>query len=212
MNICIGIISYFPDDPNLRKERVTRANKVIDDCNRLFNLPIIIIAQNWKNINCIYDNATIYKYDNKLGITGARKELRRKFLESNYDYLIMLDDDAKLIGTPEDAKFYIYQITQHPGANYGVYKAMLLKLFAISKEMFREIDYPDGEAENGDFFEDMYLIMALEKKWPERKFLFSRGSLNDVSDSANDPNSTWYYKQYNKHDIGDRTRAMIREL
>lgn len=105
----------------------------------------------------------LFKYD-KLGITGARKKLREIFLDSEYDYMIMLDDDAKLVGTQEDANVYIHQIHSHPGARYGIYKTYLLKLFAISKDMFKEIDYPDGDAENGDFFEDMYLIMALEKK------------------------------------------------
>ena len=56
--------------------------------------------------------------------------------------------------------------------------------------MFKEVDYPEGEAENGDFFEDMYLIMLLNKLYPENKFLFTRNTLNDISDSANDPNST----------------------
>lgn len=210
MKICIGIISYFPDGDK-RNVRIDRANKVIDDCNRLFNLPILIIAQNWNDLECNKSNVTVFKYD-KLGITGARKKLREVFLDSEYDYMIMLDDDAKLVGTQEDAKTYLHQIEMHPGSRYGIYKTYLLKLFAISKDMFREIDYPAGEAENGDFFEDMYLIMALEKKWPSRKFLFTRTSLNDVSDSANDPDSTWYHKQFNKHDIGDRTRSMIKEL
>ena len=212
MKICIGIISYFPDDERLRKVRSEKLDKVLRDCNNLFNLPVIIIAQNWKNIRCSLKNVNVLYYENKLGITGARRELRRVFLESEYDYLIMLDDDAKLIGTPEDAYYYLNQIQEHPGKWFGVYKTFLLKLFAISKEMFKEIDYPKGEAEDGAFFEDMYLIMALEKKFPKNKFVFKRTSLNDVSDSANDPDSTWYHRQYNKHDIGDRTRAMIKEL
>ena len=210
MKICIGIISYFPDD-NKREIRIERAKKAIEDCNKLFDLPIIIVAQNWKGVMLYDDNLHIHRYD-KLGITGARKELRKLFLDSEYDYMIMLDDDARLVGTKDDAREYLRTIENHPGARYGIYKTYLLKLFAISKEMFKEIDYPDGEASNGDFFEDMYLIMALEKKWPSRKFLFARRTLNDTSDSANDPDSTWYHKQFDKHKIGDRTRAMIKEL
>lgn len=211
MKICIGIISYFPDDKELRNIRIDRLNKTIFDCNRLFNLPIIIVAQNWKGVMIYDDNLHIHRYD-KLGITGARRELRKLFLDSEYDYMIMLDDDAKLVGTHSDASLYLDQIENHPGKWYGIYKSQLLKLFAISKDMFKEVDYPEGEAENGDFFEDMYLIMLLNKLYPENKFLFTRNTLNDISDSANDPNSTWYHKQFNKHDIGDRTRAMIKEL
>lgn len=211
MKICIGIISYLPDDKELRNIRIDRLNKTILDCNRLFNLSILIIAQNWNDFTLDYDNVIPFYYD-KLGITGARKELRNKFINSDFDYLIMLDDDAKLVGTRSDASLYLDQIENHPGKWYGVYKSQLLKLFAISKDMFREVDYPEGEAEHGDFFEDMYLIMLLNKLYPRNKFLFTRNTLNDISDSANDPNSTWYHKQFNKHDIGDRTRAMIKEL
>lgn len=211
MKICIGIISYLPDDKELRNVRIDRLNKTILDCNRLFNLPILIISQNWNDFTLDYNNVIQFYYD-KLGITGARKELRNKFLNSDFDYLIMLDDDAKLVGTSSDASLYLDQIENHPGKWYGIYKSQLLKLFAISKDMFKEVDYPDGEAEKGDFFEDMYLIMSLNKLYPKNKFLFTRNTLNDISDSANDPNSTWYHKQFNKHDIGDRTRAMIKEL
>ena len=210
MKICIGIISYFPDD-NKREIRIERAKKVIEDCNKLFNLPIIIVAQNWKGVMIYDDNLHIHRYD-KLGITGARKELRKLFLDSEYDYMIMLDDDAKLVGTKDDAREYLRTIENHPGARYGVYKTYLLKLFAISKEMFKEIDYPDGEASNGDFFEDMYLIMALNKKYPDKKFIFTRGGIDENSNSASDPLSTWYHRQFHKKQMGDRTREMIRNL
>ena len=36
------------------------------------------------------------------------------FLELDYDYLIMLDDDAELIGTKQDAQKYLTQIDQNP--------------------------------------------------------------------------------------------------
>ncbi len=115
MKICIGIISYFPYDEALRKVRLEKLDAVIKNCNFLFNLPIMIIAQNWKNLVCNLPNVNVINYETKLGITGARRELRKKFLESEYDYIVMLDDDAKLIGTPEDARRYIHQIHEHPG-------------------------------------------------------------------------------------------------
>ena len=95
--------------------RIEKLDAVIKNCNFLFNLPIMIIAQNWKNLVCNLPNVNVINYENKLGITGARRELRKKFLESEYDYIVMLDDDAKLIGTPEDARRYIHQIHEHPG-------------------------------------------------------------------------------------------------
>ena len=77
-------------------------------------MPIIIVAQNWGD-DIEIEHATVFKYANKLGITEARRKLREIFLDSDYDYLIMLDDDAKLVGTKEDADKYIQQIEDHPG-------------------------------------------------------------------------------------------------
>lgn len=46
MDKCIGIISYLPDDINVREYRKDKLLKLINTLNNLFNLPIIIIAQN----------------------------------------------------------------------------------------------------------------------------------------------------------------------
>lgn len=216
MNICVGIISYLPDDPEVRQKRLNKLNTLVTKCDELFKLPIIIIAQNWKNLDNIshLKNSTliIYKYNNPLGITGARRALRNKFIGSQFDYLIMLDDDSELSGTEHGAKDYLDQIRNHPGM-YGIFKSMLLKLFAISKEMYQLIDFPDLEAGRGEFFEDMYLIMALNKKYPQKKFTFNKtGQINESSNSSSDPLSTWYHRQYTKRQMGDRTRSMIRSL
>ena len=216
MKICIGIISYLPDDKTNRDIRLSRLNSLINKCNFLFDIPIMIIAQNWDNIKLNGEfkrksNLIVYRYENKLGITGARRELRKKFLESDFDYLVMLDDDANLVGLKEDADLYLNTIRSNPG-KWGAYKTFLLKLFAISKDVYKLVDFPEGEAENGDFFEDMWLIMYLDKMHSNKKFLFKRTSLNDKSDSSKDPYSTWYHNQFNKHNIGDNTRAMIKDL
>lgn len=213
MTKCIGIISYFPDN-NTRKIRLEKLNRLITKCDELFNLPIIIIAQNWKDDELsshINSDIVIYSYSKPLTITGARRELRRRFLELGYDYLIMLDDDISLSGTKPAADRYLKQIDEHPKM-FGTFKQLTLQLFAISKEVFAVIDYPDGTPENADFFEDMWLIMALKKLYPDKFFSFVKGGLDPAGNAANDENSTWYHKQFNKHSIGDKTRAMIRAL
>ncbi len=158
MTKCIGIISYLPDDGHLRKIRVDKLNKLLSKCDELFSLPIIIIAQNWKDDvdlpKLSKSTITIYKYDIKLGITGARRELRRRFLELEYEYLIMLDDDINLVGNKQSADNYIRQIDNHPG-DFGTFKQLTLQLFAISRDLYSQIDFPEGEIMNGDFFEDM---------------------------------------------------------
>ena len=102
----------------------------------------------------------------------------------------MLDDDCVLSGTVSGGREYIKQIEDHPDG-FGIFKSLLLKLFAISKEVYKSIDFPDLEAANGDFFEDMYLILALSKKYPSKKFNFKRNnSLMEESNSSSDNLST----------------------
>ena len=192
-----------------------KLNELLLRCDELFGLPIIIVAQNWKDdtelVNLSKSTVTIYKYDIKLGITGARRELRKRFLESDFEYLIMLDDDIHLVGNKQSADNYIKQIENHPG-DFGTFKSLTLQLFAISKDMFSKIEYPAGEVANGDYFEDMWLIQALKKLYPDNFFSFVRGNLDPQGNAANDVYSTWYHKQFVKREIGDRTRAMIKQL
>ena len=111
MNICIGIISYIPD--SMRNSREENIQNLFTKLDELFpDQPIIIIKQNWKNFNPSTNHKIIeYNYD-RLGILKARKVLREKFLSSEFDYMIMLDDDCKIIGS--DSSGYLKQIEDHP--------------------------------------------------------------------------------------------------
>lgn len=46
MKVCIGIVSYLPEDEQVRAVRVKRLNHLLDQCKRLYGLPVLIIAQN----------------------------------------------------------------------------------------------------------------------------------------------------------------------
>lgn len=214
MKVCIGIISYLPDDKVKRAHRIGKLNSLLLQCDTLFKLPIVVVAQNWDEISLpalSNSKMIIYNYSDKLGITEARRVLRNIFIKSEYDYLIMLDDDIKLVGTQTGFDLYLNKINNNPG-KYGIFKSLTLQLFAISKDMYSKIDFPNGDPLDGDFFEDMWLIMALEKLYPKNKFNFDRGLIDAVGDAAKDPDSTWYYGQINKHKIGDNTREMISKL
>lgn len=212
MNICIGIISYLPKEEKVREARKNKLVSLINKCNELFNLPILIVAQNWDDsvYSELPENVSISHFPEALGITGARNELRRLFLLDSYDYLIMLDDDCELSGTKSGANDYIKQIEDHPNMA-GVFKGTLLKLFAISKEVFFDYKFDGGEPINGEVFEDILFVNRLKIECPEKIFQFRRHfELNEKSDNYMDPDSTWYHGQYNKHEMGDRTRRLLR--
>ncbi len=192
LNKLIGIISYFPDDSRITNARYKKLCNLLTKCHQLFNLPIIIVAQNWKSELVRVPCVTVYRYENKLGIVGERKELRRIFLNSNYDYLIMLDDDCELEGT--SGIEYLNQIDENPDC-FIEYNKTLLKLFAISKSVFKEVDYDDINPENGEGFEDRIFVNKLRNKFPEKRREFKNLKVEQHSISTNDDLSTWYTNQ-----------------
>ena len=211
MNKVIGIISYLPSDQRVRKVRIQRLSKLLEQCKNLFDLPVLIIAQNWKDTTFNFDNITVYHHDNPLGIIPARKELREIFLNSEYDYLIMLDDDCELFkATPDSIADYLRQIDKHPNM-YGKFSGTNLKLFAISKYVYSKVDYPEViDPTDGGIFEDIYLVSLLDKTQKNNCFVFNRRSgLQDISNSSRDKFSTWYTGQFNKKQMGDRTRSLV---
>ena len=155
LNAVTGIISYFPDD--IREQRRQRLRDLLEQLNKLFKLPIIIIAQNWLEEDLkIFDglkNQQIFIYTfPKLGITKARMTLREKFIESEYDYLIMLDDDMVMKDNPYLAKQWLDQIKDK---EYYYTSNFLSNFCAISKEGMKKVFYDeDVDSSQGTGFED----------------------------------------------------------
>ena len=210
----IGIISYLPDNRKTRSNRFTKLNQLISKCNELFNLPILIIAQNYNKaeIDSISSvkNITMSLHD-KLGITGARKQLRKEFLESDHDYLIMLDDDCTVDGNETGVKRYFDDIDKHP-EGFGIFQLSLLKLFAISKSLYSQVEFPDVNPEDGEGFEDRVFVHGvLEKYYSKYKYQFTDTvNLTQTSISTKDPNTTWY-KGQNLDKMNNNTSKYIRE-
>lgn len=199
IKVAIGIVSYLPDDKEIREVRTTKLFNLIRKCQEIFyNVPFIIIAQNYhtesKDILKVAPHSTIVSCQDKLGITGARKYLRNVFLNSEYDYLIMLDDDCTLSGDYNSGKLYLQQIEEHPGRFYE-FNRTLLKLFAISKEIFSKEDYEDVSPEKAEGFEDRIFVNKLRKKYPDRQYTFIKHNLSESSISTKDTYSTWYTNQ-----------------
>jgi len=195
MEKVIGIISYLPDDEKVRKARKELLSKLINKCDYLFDIPIFIIAQNWRkadendicSINCL-----LYKYNKPLGIVGARNELRNKFLNSSYDYLIMLDDDSIISG--EDGSKYLKQIDENPNC-FIEFNKTRLKLFAISREIFQKEIFDDINPEDEGGFEDRIFVNKLRVKYPESRKFFNETGISENSIATKDTYSTWYKNQ-----------------
>jgi len=213
-NAIIGIISYLPDNEKIRNNRFKKLCNLIDQCNFIFgNLPIMIIAQNWKDneVEKLYKPNIICLRFDKLGIVGARNKLREKFLESKYNYLIMLDDDVTLKGGPREGIEYLRQLNLYKNG-FWEFNLTLLKLFAISKDLFKLEKFDKNiNPENADGFEDRIFVNKLRVKYPQLKHQFNIGGLTQSSISTKDPDSTWYSNQDIKQ-MREKTNNIIDNL
>lgn len=99
--IMVGVISYLPDDPKVRKVRWSTSTtcfaNLIILCQEL-GVPLHVVTTNWKESefkdlgtsNIIYHTIDM---DNR-GAAVSRNELLKTFYNSGCDYLLMCDDDA----------------------------------------------------------------------------------------------------------------------
>ena len=198
MKILIGIISYLPKDSNVRKHRLDTLVKLIHRCNYLFRLPIYVVIQNYtsddvKLISSI-KNVTCSSNYTQLGILNARRELRKYFLDSSYTNLIMLDDDCIINGNSQDAKNYLEQIENNSDC-FIEFNDTLLKLFCISKEIFKDVDYDEINPELEEGFEDRVFVSKLRRLYKDKRRVFDKGNLEECSISGKDIYSTWYNTQ-----------------
>ena len=209
----IGIISYLPGDSQIRGPRFNNLLTLLNECYK-FNLPIMIIAQNWeqKELQSL-NNKVIIKTYPKLGIVGARKELRKQFIESEFDYLIMLDDDCVLQATQDGIAKYLAEIDEHP-SGAGEFRSTLFKLYAISKDLYKEVDFDEKlTAEDEVAFEDTIFVNKVRIKFPDKIYTFRcRGNgINETSTNARDKLSTWYTDQ-NLSKMLDYTHKIVDEM
>ena len=203
-----GIISYFPNNDSAyhietRRERSRRFRELLFKLEELWpDIDIMVIAQNWQDFELPEIKNKITRYDyGKLGILGARRELRKKFLDSEYDYLIMLDDD--FIIEANDPQAYMDEIDKHPDG-FGALKRnppSPLPFFAISKTIYSQINMPNVDPEKGEGFEDDIFTASCFAKFPEAAFIFPTGCVADKSFHYDGPGkcpSTW--SRENKYD------------
>lgn len=188
-NICIGIISYLPDSEELRKERQRRVINLINQIDRHFNLPILLVAQNYKCFNIDSKNIIRYDYD-KLGITGARIKLREKFLELDYDYIIMFDDDMELSDNQSDYDNYLDTVIKNRKEYYYV-KNFQNNFSCISKGGFKKVEYDlEIDPEKGTGFED-YIFSEKCKACLDSMRIVTSLPKYERSHFLHDPYSTW---------------------
>lgn len=172
MKPVIGIISYLPSKEVERVQRIHRLERLLKQLTEFLpSVPILVIAQNW-NSYFPSNYKIIVQYYNKLGILKARKVLREKFLDSNFDYLIMFDDDAIIEQLePNAGDAYLKALEEHPdGFMFLQYASSQLNGCAISRHIYTIEPMVDIDAQKNEGFEDSIFSWLLHHKYSEKEF------------------------------------------
>ena len=178
----IGIVSYLPtDNYQARQQRLLRLLEQLR--NYWPFLPIIIIAQNWRNNSFLPTDLdiTVFNYKDGLGILKARQTLREKFLEMDYEQLIMFDDDAVIETTYENAQNFIKTCMDHPRGfmflkghrrdPLGIYDPAQLNGCCISRWLIEAEPIRDEwDPQKYGIFEDVVYAHLFHWKYPEYEF------------------------------------------
>ena len=180
----------------------------------------MIIAQNWQDYKVPSNNPNIrvFYYD-KLGILKARFTLRDRFLESEFDYLVMCDDDCRPYGDPTS---FIKGMESHPdGFAYredaaGKALPSQLNLFAISKSLYTKEPMVNIDPQKSEGFEDDIFTTLLTYKYPDLRWHFTNFGSNHFRNpnlTGGSPPSTWASDPNNKwQKLYANTKAYIERI
>ena len=124
----VGIISYLPDNEDVRQQRLKYHKKQLELLLKL-NCNIYIVAQNYRDTDFIINsNIYYFKYDSGIGPSQARNCLLNYFYSSDHDFMLCCDDDAY---------FYDY---------YNIFD--FFNELNMNTQKFNELDYIRGICAN----------------------------------------------------------------
>lgn len=113
MKVLIGQISYLPNS-EVRTKRLEAAQFQIEFMHKLLpNTPIVCVAQAYDASECKYDYVDYITYKNGIGPAKARNVILEKFYNSDYDWLLLCDDDTVFYDYYNYQDF-IYDIFENP--------------------------------------------------------------------------------------------------
>lgn len=196
MKNCIGIISWLPNEPKDRRQRLGRVNRLLNQIADFWpDIDILLITQNWKAqaIPKTANNIARVDFKEGLGILKARKTLREEFLKRDYDYLIMFDDDAIIEETEKDgAKKYIDELEKHKdGFTFLQYKEAQLNGCAISKHIYKSEPMVNVDPQKDEGYEDTIFSNLLHYKYSKNEFTAVGIKCTQFRNSKEPVKSTW---------------------
>ena len=199
-SIVFGMISYLPakePDRALRSERLDRLFRNVK--NVFGDVRYLIVAQNWKDYAMPpFVHADGRRHESGIGIMNARNELRKMFLASGRDWLVMLDDDCMIRETSKGAgkRFLECLAGKTEGFCFrkdatGEYCPSQLNLCAISSSLYEKEPLPPIDPEKDEGFEDLVWSNCLHLKHPELEFPIDGLECDHFKNPREKAPSTW---------------------
>jgi hypothetical protein len=94
MSVMIGQISYLPNT-EVRAKRLEASRFQIEFMRKLLpNERITVVAQAYDDSECVFDDVEYIRFENGIGAGIARNRILEIFYKSDYDWLLLLDDDT----------------------------------------------------------------------------------------------------------------------
>jgi hypothetical protein len=112
MSVLIGQVSYAPCN-ELRTKRIEAAHYQIDFMHMLLPTATIVSVAQAYDASDYHPLARYRKYEQPIGAGAARNEILKLFYDSDYDWLLLCDDDTVFYPYYEYQEF-IHDIVAHP--------------------------------------------------------------------------------------------------
>ena len=87
----------------------------------------------------------------------------------------------------------------------------LLKLFAISKTLYKKVEIPKIEPEKQEGFEDRVFVNYLRKKYSDKRRVFNT-ALKEYSINTADKCSTWFNDKIDLKLMNKNTENIIKDI
>ena len=145
----IGIISYLPADVELRSKRIETHVKQLNRLNELYpSFDIIQMDQQYEPVDVDTCNSIIsnnmrnvrHELHNKLGVSKARNNLLNIFYNSDYEFMMLLDDDTLIYPYYDSSRFFddLLQFKEHK--NVGMIRPLVPSMVPFKKTNYIQKD------------------------------------------------------------------------
>lgn len=146
-SVLVGIISYLPDDLQVRQKRIEVHRKQVDMLNKLFPFcDVLQMNQNYSNSDadaCFksLDNGIrhlCFENHGKLGASNARNRILEKFYSSDYEFLMLLDDDTLVYPYYDSSRFFEDLLQWNGKSRIGMIRPLVPSMVPFKKTNYEQ--------------------------------------------------------------------------